>query len=775
MLISALALAFQVSVSIGTDNAGIRTGQGDTTRRREVRRVPVTDEHRRTAFKDAAARDLLLRARVARLQQDSALLSYDAKSYQRISVGMKLRETARDRLFFRTENASRVRWHRNTGARVEVLGARSAVPFSKEAEQEVRNETSDMLGIPYYPGKEQLWVGGGLAKAEVDERELVHPIAEGAEAYYTYATGDSVIMGLPDGRRIVLRELRITAREPKWNVTVGSFWFEVERAHLVRAVYRLSTPMDIWAVANAEDPDDMNDVPVWIRPMITPMVADITSISVEYGLYEQRFWMPKLQGMEGYARVSFMRIPLRIEESYKYESVNGIDSLPAIPVTPWNAAQLHRDSLEAAGIDSAAVRDRMKAYYATRDSVAKAERAQQCASGTTYTVHRQRYDGSLPLALEFPCDSTRLARSPELPGSIYDEGEELFGVKERDELVKALTMGLQPGWAPQKPTLAYGLAYTRFNRVEGFSTGAALTTTLGSGYTTTLGLRGSAADAQLNGDLTLERSNGRTALRATAYRRLAVSSDFGDPLSFGASVASLLYARDEGFYHRAWGGELTGSRPMRGGLDWRLFAEQQFNASVENRWSLFGGSNDDRFIPNVLADRGWFYGAALRWRGSRGLDPRGWRVVADVRAEGATGESDYARGLLETTVSRGLGPVAASLTGAAGTSGGTLPAQRHFFLGGLQTVRGQTAGTGFGEAFWLGRLEIGANRAGVRPLIFGDLGWAGARDAWQAVGRPMSGVGVGASFLDGMIRTDLSRGIHPRWQTRLDLYLEARF
>lgn len=775
MLISALALAFQVSVSIGTDNAGIRTGQGDTTRRREVRRVPVTDEHRRTAFKDAAARDLLLRARVARLQQDSALLSYDAKSYQRISVGMKLRETARDRLFFRTENASRVRWHRNTGARVEVLGARSAVPFSKEAEQEVRNETSDMLGIPYYPGKEQLWVGGGLAKAEVDERELVHPIAEGAEAYYTYATGDSVIMGLPDGRRIVLRELRITAREPKWNVTVGSFWFEVERAHLVRAVYRLSTPMDIWAVANAEDPDDMNDVPVWIRPMITPMVADITSISVEYGLYEQRFWMPKLQGMEGYARVSFMRIPLRIEESYKYESVNGIDSLPAIPVTPWNAAQLHRDSLEAAGIDSAAVRDRMKTYYATRDSVAKAERAQQCASGTTYTVHRQRYDGSLPLALEFPCDSTRLARSPELPGSIYDEGEELFGVKERDELVKALTMGLQPGWAPQKPTLAYGLAYTRFNRVEGFSTGAALTTTLGSGYTTTLGLRGSAADAQLNGDLTLERSNGRTALRATAYRRLAVSSDFGDPLSFGASVASLLYARDEGFYHRAWGGELTGSRPMRGGLDWRLFAEQQFNASVENRWSLFGGSNDDRFIPNVLADRGWFYGAALRWRGSRGLDPRGWRVVADVRAEGATGESDYARGLLETTVSRGLGPVAASLTGAAGTSGGTLPAQRHFFLGGLQTVRGQTAGTGFGEAFWLGRLEIGANRAGVRPLIFGDLGWAGARDAWQAVGRPMSGVGVGASFLDGMIRTDLSRGIHPRWQTRLDLYLEARF
>lgn len=776
MLLAALSLAFQVTVSAGPQGGGIRVEGNDTTRtQRAPRRIPVTDEHRRTAFKDAAARDLLLRAREARMRQDSALLSYEAKSYQRISVGMKLRETARDRLFFRTENASRVRWHRDAGARVEVLGARSVVPFASEAEREVQNETDDMVAIPYYPGKEQLWFGGGLAKAEVDERELVHPIAEGAEAYYTYATGDSVIFGLPDGRRIVLRELRIAAREPKWNVTVGSFWFEQERAHLVRAVYRMSTPIDIWAVAQAEDPDDMDDVPVWVRPMLTPMKAEITAISVEFGLYEQRFWMPKLQGMEGYARVSFMRVPIKVEESYQYAHVNGLDSLPAIPAPEWRRSEQFEDSLEAAGLDSADVRARMKAYYAERDSVAKAERAAACASGPTYTVLRRRYDGTLPLALEFPCDSTRLAQSPELPGSIYEEGEELFGVKERDELVKSLTMGLQPGWAPQPPALDWGLAFTRFNRVEGFSTGAALTTTLGSGYATTVGLRGSTADAQLNGDLTLARSNGRTTLRATAYRRLAVSSDFGDPLSFGSSVASLLYARDEGFYHRAWGAELAGTRPMRGGLEWRLFAEEQFDAPVENRWSLLGGSNDDRFIPNVVAQQGWWYGAALRWRGSRGLDPRGWRVAADLRAEGATGETDFARGVFETTVSRGLGPVAASLTGAAGMTGGTVPPQRNFFLGGLQTVRGQTAGTGVGEAFWLGRLELGSNRSGVRPVIFGDLGWAGARDAWGEAGRPMSGAGVGASFLDGMIRLDLSRGMHPRWQTRLDLYLEARF
>lgn len=775
-VVGALALALQVSISVGTKDTGVRVDSDrDSVPRDTVRRIPVTDEMRRTAFRDPAARELLLRARVARLTQDSMLLSYDAKSYQRISVGMSLRETARERLAFRTESAARVRWQKGVGARVEVLGARSVAPIAKEVEAEMENEFSDMASIPYYPGKEQLWVGGGLAKAEVDERELVHPLAEGSEAYYTYETGDSVIMTLPDRKRITLRELRITAREPKWNVTVGSFWFETERALLVRAIYRLSTQMDIWAVAEADEPGAKNDVPVLVRPMLTPMLADITAISVEYGLYNQRFWLPKLQGMEGYARVSFLRIPLKIEERFRYESVNGLDSLPKIPAPRHVTQQTYRDSLKKAGLDSTAIRDALKAYRLDMDSVRKADRTRQCASGGTFTEYRERYEGSLALALEFPCDSTRLRNSPELPGSIYEPGEELFGAKELDELKKSLDFGLQPGWAPQPPTIDWGLAHTRFNRAEGFASGAVVKQTLGRGYTLSLGGRASVADAQLNGDLTLARSNGRTQLRGTVYRRLAVSSDFGDPLSFGASLPALLYARDEGFYHRAWGGELAGTRPMRGGLDWRLFAEQQWNAPVATRWSLFGGANDDRFIGNVVADQAWLYGGALRWRGSRGLDPTGWRASADARLEAATGDFAYGREMLETTISRGLGPVAASLTGAAGTTQGEVPAQRHFFLGGLQSVRGQTAGTGYGEAFWMGRLEIGSNRAGVRPVVFGDLGWTGPRDGWSQVGRPMSGAGVGASFLDGMIRIDLARGIYPRVQTRLDLYLEARF
>lgn len=774
MLLHSLALAFQVTISISAGGVS-----EDSVR--APRRIPVSEEHLRTAFQDPAARELLLRARAARLTQDSALLSYDAKTYQRVSVGMNVREAARARLAFRTENATRVRWHRSTGAQVEVLGARTAIPFSREGEAEVQNEAGDMTSIPYYPGKEPLIaLGGGgdgsMIRAEVDEQALVHPLATGSEAYYTFASGDSVLMTLPDGKRLLLRELRIAAREPKWNLTVGSFWFEVERGHLVRAVYRLSTDIDIWAAVQEEDSASMDEVPMFVKPLLTPMEANITAMSVEYGLQEQRFWMPKLQALEGYARVSFLRIPIRIEERYRYESVNAIDSLPTIAIPPRFVASAVRDSLKTLGYDSLMVRDTLRAISARRDTLRREDRVRQCEATGVYVERTDRADGKVPMMLSMPCDTAALARSSELPASIYDEGEEVFGRSEIAELMRTLDdMGLQSGWARQQVRSDWGLAHTRFNRVEGLSSAVTLSSVLGAGYKAEAQLRASVADLQLNGEFAFSRTNGRKTYRGAVYRRLDASSTFGDPLSFGASLASLLYARDEGFYHRAWGAELHRFTEQQGGLELRAFAEQHWTAAVENRWSLFGGANDERFLGNVVAPPGWYYGSTVKWTGSRGLDPRGWRGSLDVRAEVATGASDYQRIFLETIVSRGLGPIAISLTNAAGTSFGDLPAQRHFFLGGLQSVRGQTPGTGVGEGFWMSRTEIGSNFAGARPVVFADLGWAGPRNGWNAIGRPLSGVGVGASFLDGLVRIDLARGVHPRWQTRLDLYLEARF
>jgi hemolysin activation/secretion protein len=113
-------------------------------------------------------------------------------------------------------------------------------------------------------------------------------------------------------------------------------------------------------------------------------------------------------------------------------------------------------------------------------------------------------------------------------------------------------------------------------------------------------------------------------------------------------------------------------------------------------------------------------------------------------------------------------------------SAGDLPLQRAFYIGGLQTVRGQYArldGEGrVGESFLLGRGEVALGRmVGARPTVFYDIGWAGSREEFARRGRPLSGAGVGLSLLDGMIRFDVSRGIRPEQRWRVDFYLDARF
>jgi hemolysin activation/secretion protein len=63
----------------------------------------------------------------------------------------------------------------------------------------------------------------------------------------------------------------------------------------------------------------------------------------------------------------------------------------------------------------------------------------------------------------------------------------------------------------------------------------------------------------------------------------------------------------------------------------------------------------------------------------------------------------------------------------------------------------------------------------VRPTLFVDLGWAGAREQWLHPGRQtMSGAGIGASFLDGLLHFDVARGIHPSHGMHVDFYVEGR-
>ena len=256
------------------------------------------------------------------------------------------------------------------------------------------------------------------------------------------------------------------------------------------------------------------------------------------------------------------------------------------------------------------------------------------------------------------------------------------------------------------------------------------------------------------------------------------ASDWGNPLSLGASISAFLFGRDEGFYYRSSGLELRSESAASagGGLTWSLFSEQERTAEQRTTFSLANAVHGSEFEPNFTSARGIYTGGRLRQVNSYGLDPDGFRLFSDVRVEAAYADTgSYGRAAMDLTASQGIGNGAASLTVAGGTSVGVMPAQRFWYLGGTQTVRGERPGAESGNAFWMARLELGYGSSLMRPTLFGDFGWAGDRNNWNKVGIPMSGVGTGFSIMDGLVRFDVAHGINPERMWRVDTYVEARF
>src|SRR5688500_4877111 len=534
----------------------------------------------------------------------------------RVSVGLGVRRLGPERLLFRAEQAARVRWARESGVWVGPAGRRAVVPMGGAA-----IDMSPATPIPYFPGREALWFPSEelrKVREEVNEADLIHPLAKGAEAYYRYATGDSVRFRLPDGRSVNLRELRITARRPEWRAFVGSFWFDTDQGNLVRAAYRMAAEVDVWREVNEETRreieelerkaatdtgkaaraarehaerhrDDIGVKAKIMQGMFSPMRARISAITVEYGLYEGRFWLPKQNVLEGDMLATFLRVPVRYEESYQYNSVNGTEPVPRAPVageagltaddtvfyaqgninigdqkrptqdTSAAAVRLREDSivayrykradsltvladsLQRSGGDTSRITElRMRATNSRGIARTIVRRREQCATDSTYFAGIRSVYGVARMAIRLPCDTARLSRSPDLPASIYEKGEEMFSTSDRDELLEGLDFSLQPGWGPQRPAFHTGLDLMRYNRIEGLSVGASLTSVLGLGYTAQAVGRFGTSDRVVNGELSLSRSNGRSDVRLAAFHRLGVANDdWGSPLSFVAGVANV--------------------------------------------------------------------------------------------------------------------------------------------------------------------------------------------------------------------------------------------
>ena len=439
-------------------------------------------------------------------------------------------------------------------------------------------------------------------------------------------------------------------RVSSWDTVVGSLWFDSETGQLVRGVFRMAEPMNLMTVAKEEDGEDPEkEIPALLKPAMLPMTGAVDVITVDYGLYEGRFWLPRLQTLEGMARAGPMRFPFELRQRYEYDSVNGTLDIPKIELTAADTARGAEARRERRAIREAA-----------------------CKNGATMReTKRTVSETGIVMLVRTPCDTTLLAHSPTLPKSIYDKPDTLFNDGDMDALVaNALGLGRQAGASSRPATFNYGIPLTRYNRVEGLSTGIEAYKELGSGYTghalARLGF-----DLSPNAEAGVSRTNLRETYTFNVYRRLNSAMEGRNPFSLSASLSALLFGHDDGTYFRSWGAELIRDDDESFIDSWRLFAEQEFDARAHTTYSFAGKLRSGRFPNNIDATNGTIVGLTLRKRGELGEDPNATRMLSDVRVEGAAGTYDYTRGMIDLTL---LQPIthafSTALTVSGGTSGG---------------------------------------------------------------------------------------------------------
>jgi len=684
------------------------------------------------AYLDPGARELVRRARERRAAVDQSIRAYRALARERISVG--IRALRRERLLYRSETAARIHWRRFGASEIEVLGAREAIPIALPGVRVPEHIHGSLPHLAIDPAGERVVIGFGSNDGDDKSRRAFAPLATGSEADYRFASGDTTTIRLPDGREVRLVELKLIPRRRDFRLVSGSLWLETDSFAVVQAVFRLARAFDLERDA---DEDDVEDVP----GILKPIRADIHFVTIDYGLWEMRWWLPRLVALEGIAQAGpLIRVPVRYERLYsEYEILGDTVALP--PVT-----------LALAG-DSLGERCRGRGCI--------------CDGGRCRRVH-----------VRLPDDTASLLTSELLPPSIFEEGDVLLSGDDVRNVTQILGSAIGAPAELGRPRLVWGFdrpGLVRYNRVEGLSIGARAEIELGD-LAADLTARLGTADLEPGVEAGITRDGIERGYRLVAYRRLAPVDPTTRPFGFSNSLSALLFGRDDGDYYRALGVELAGrpaeTRPAW--YAWRIYAERQRPARVETRASLRRLLDRDAdFRPNIEADRADQIGAALDLRIARGLDPVGFRWEAGLSLDGATGTFRYFRPAASLRLTAPLpGPLVGAIEGAAGTSFGEVPAQAEWFVGGPTTVRGYDPLTATGTAFWRGRAEVATSFPGARVALFTDAGWAGPREAFTADDALLAS-GVGVSLLDGLLRFDLARALHAPTGWKAHFYIDA--
>lgn len=694
------------------------------------------------SYADPDAAVLMARTRSYAESTKSGIESYRMLSRYAVSVGLSTGQ--RDRLLYKREVAWRISWRRNEEWRVDVLGSRELLPL-------VRNEPSaegfndgDEIGTldpDFILGNRGQWVLR-LPTAGSESNDLQHPLAPGSERHYRFATGDTTRIAFPGSESVTLIELRVTPRRASSRLLNGSYWLDATSGAPVRAAFRLASPARIEMEVSARR----------LLPWVADAFFDVDYLTLEYALWQGRWWLPRLLSVQGHGHFGGVDIPLLVEQTFEEVELFADDDAWS-PLPPPDTLRWRKASAEEAHGEGP--------VEGTNADV-------PASAGSTTNAD------SLVREIYVLRDDTALVNSPYLPASAFNIESSLTNLdlaRIRAALESSIpTMAVaepEVAWSPVDPGLL------RYNRVEGLSIGSSLIARYGQyalDAAVRLGLSGPTPSAEI-GWLRTDRRGDRS-LRA--YSRIEAFSPRDRPLASGNSVGALLFGRDEGDYFRATGLSASirrrFSRWNRGAIELTAFAEHQTTLERNTGRSLRGG---DSFRANPVADRASQLGLEVALETRTGVDADNFRGGITARVGGEVGDFVFARGSLESYAAFPLpGPFVGSFEGAVGQILGEPSVQSIWQVGGSSTVRGFDPDERIsGNTFWRSRGEIATERPSLRGLVFVDAGRA-AND-FTTAGPQLISAGVGVSAMDGLLRADIARALRGGSGWGVQLYLDA--
>jgi hypothetical protein len=703
-------------------------------------------------YADSATAALIARARERHREQDAAVHDYRATLLSRLDANLGRGGFARILPIAVLEQESQLQWQAPNDLKVVTLGERSRTAFRGT---NIDAGWTHPWFVPRFLGDSVRL----LSDQGFPERAAVHPLAPGADAFYRYAIIDSLQLALP-GRTVRAIGVRVTPIRADASLIAGELWLDAETAETVRLSF-VFIGKRLWT--DSIGPTHRDTVRADRGDALVERILRV-SADLEYGLYQERFWLPFRQAVTLDVQLPWFKnlvVPIHFITTFRNVRVNEHLPLTFAELPPDTTPRHHSrrgDVRRRCG-------DRM--VPDTADDT-RSDRERGCVTVGSWMGGRYEVDVPPDSVLRHYAgwtDSLRLDLSANDAARLDDLRRDVLSTVEH--LPDSLT---------GRPRVA--LAFDRFtdiwryNRAEGTSLGAGYEWRLGAPFVSLLAKgRYAFTDRRLQAALTVRRDAPGSRLELLAFREMQDVDPLGPGLTFSNSLGALLFARDDGDYVFVQGGAVRYQRPLGGVAD--LTVGARYGDETAPRRLARSGVNDllggsGTFPPNGPVLEGQYLVAEAELAG--GARSLGWRAGLEATA----GARQHARGWLTATARSGLvWGLDVTGFGSVGIGAGDRMPQREFRLGGDKTLRGYPAGWLRGASAWALGIDLGLARHVVSPVLFADAGQVAQRQL-RFRGRPAVSVGAGLSVLRGAVRLSAARPIAPDGHWRWSLVIGAR-